>query len=128
MDRRDDNMSKVYAYCRVAREENFNLDKQYEEAENYCKNNSLILEKIWSDIGSGLDQRRISLNNMLNALQSGDIVIVKDIARLSRDVGGYEKIIATITDRGAKVEFIEKYDRLNDLGLWLNEWFEKRFK
>lgn len=121
-------MGKVYAYCRVAREENFNLDKQYEAAKNYCKNNNLILEKIWSDVGSGLDQRRISLNSMLNVLQAGDIVIVKDIARLSRDVGGYEKIITTITDRGAKVEFIEKYDRLNDLGLWLNEWFEKRFK
>jgi DNA invertase Pin-like site-specific DNA recombinase len=121
-------MGKVYAYCRVAREENFNLDKQYEEAENYCKNNSLILEKIWSDVGSGLDQRRISLNNMLNVLQSGDIVIVKDVARLSRDVGGYEKIIATITDKGAKVEFIEQYSNLDDLGLWISEWFERRFK
>lgn len=121
-------MGKVYAYCRVAREENFNLDKQYEEAKNYCKNNNLILEKIWSDVGSGLDQRRISLNNMLNSLQNGDIVIVKDIARLSRDVGGYEKIIATITDKGAKVEFIEKYSHLDDLDLWIHEWFERRFK
>lgn len=121
-------MGKVYAYCRVAREENGNLGRQYEEAENYCKNNGLSLAKIWSDVGSGLDQRRISLNSMLNALQSGDIVIVKDIARLSRDVGGYEKIIATITDKGAKVEFIEKYDYLDNLGLWLSEWFERRFK
>jgi DNA invertase Pin-like site-specific DNA recombinase len=128
MDRRDDNMGKVYAYCRVAREENCNLDKQYEEAENYCKNNSLILEKIWSDIGSGLDQGRISLNSMLNVLQNGDIVIVKDIARLSRDVGGYEKIISTITDKGANVEFVEQYAHLDNLGLWISEWFEKRFK
>jgi DNA invertase Pin-like site-specific DNA recombinase len=121
-------MGKVYAYCRVAREENFNLDKQYKEAENYCKNNSLILEKIWSDVGSGLDQSRISLNSMLNVLQNGDVVVVKDIARLSRDVGGYKKIITTITDRGAKVEFIEQYSHLDDLGLWISEWFEKRFK
>lgn len=121
-------MGKVYAYCRVAREENFNLDKQYEEADNYCKNNSLELEKIWSDVGSGLDQSRISLNSMLNVLQAGDIVVVKDIARLSRDVGGYEKIMATITDKGAKVEFFEKHTHLDDLGLWINEWFEKRFK
>jgi DNA invertase Pin-like site-specific DNA recombinase len=128
MDRRCNNMGKVYAYCRVAREENFNLDKQYEEAEHYCKNNGLSLEKIWSDVGSGLDKSRISLNSMLNVLQNGDVVIVKDIARLSRDVGGYEKIIATITDKGAKVEFIEKYDHLDDLGLWLSEWFERRFK
>ena len=121
-------MGKVYAYCRVAREEKFNLEKQYKDAENYCENNGLILEKIWSDVGSGLDQRRISLNSMLNVLQAGDIVIVKDIARLSRDVGGYEKIMATITDKGAKVEFIEKRVNLDDLGLWINEWFEQRFK
>ncbi len=121
-------MGKVYAYCRVAREENFNLDKQYKEAESYCKNNNLSLEKIWIDVGSGLDQKRISLNNMLDVLQAGDIVVVKDIARLSRDVGGYEKIMATITDRGANVEFIEKHACIDDLGLWINEWFEKRFK
>jgi DNA invertase Pin-like site-specific DNA recombinase len=65
---------------------------------------------------------------MLNVLQAGDIVIVKDIARLSRDVGGYEKIMATITDKGATVEFIEQYSHLDDLGLWINEWFERRFK
>lgn len=128
MDRRGNNMGKVYAYCRVAREENFNLDKQYEEAENYCKNNGLSLAKIWSDVGSGLDQRRISLNSMLNVLQEGDVVIVKDIARLSRDVGGYEKIMTTIADKGAKVAFVEKHACLDDLGLWINEWFEKRFK
>ena len=121
-------MGKVYAYCRVAREENCNLDKQYEEAENYCKNNNLSLEKIWSDVGSGLDQRRISLNNMLNVLQAGDIIVVKDIARLSRDIGGYEVIMTTITDRGAKVQFIEQHAQLDNLGLWISEWFEKRFK
>ena len=121
-------MGKVYAYCRVAREENCNLYKQYEEAKNYCKNNNLELEKIWSDVGSGMDQGRISLNSMLNVLQAGDIVVVKDIARLSRNVGGYEKIMATMTDKGVKVEFIEKRVNLDDLGLWINEWFEQRFK
>lgn len=121
-------MGKVYAYCRVAREENFNLDKQYEVAKNYCKNNNLSLEKIWSDVGNGLDQSRISLNSMINALQNGDIVIVKDIARLSRDVGHYEKIMTTITDRGARVEFIEQYAHLDNLGLCIGEWFERRFK
>ena len=121
-------MGKVYAYCRVAREENFNLDKQYEAAKNYCKNNNLILERIWSDVGSGIDHRRSSLQNMLNALQSGDTVITKDISRLSRDVGGYEKIMAAITDRGAKVEFIEKHVNPDELGLWISEWFERRFK
>lgn len=121
-------MGKVYAYCRVAREENCNLDRQYDEAKNYCKNNSLTLEKIWSDVGGGLNPCRASLQGMLGVLQKGDIVITKDISRLSRDVGGYEKIVATITNKGAKVKFIEEYDYLDDLSMWIHKWYEKRFK
>lgn len=121
-------MGKVYAYCRVAREENGNLGRQYEEVKEFCNRNGLNLHKIWSDEGGGLSQDRWSLQRMIRSLRKGDIVVVKNASRISRDMAGFAETMQIITDRGAKVEFIEGYGHLDNLGLWINEWFENRFK
>ena len=83
-------MSKVYGYCRVALANEDEMAKQVKMIESYCKANSLILTECFCDNGvSGLNSYRNGFNKMLYTLQHGDVVIVRDIARISRDVKQY---------------------------------------
>lgn len=80
-------MSKVYGYCRVALANEEEMMEQVKMVKNYCKDNGLPIEQCFCDNGvSGLNSYRDGLNKMLYTLQSGDIVVVKDIARLSRNM------------------------------------------
>ena len=78
-------MSKVYGYCRVALANDEEMAEQLKMVADYCKDNGLELCQRFYDNGvSGLSLDRKGLNGLLEVLQSGDVVIVKDIARLSR--------------------------------------------
>ena len=78
-------MSKVYGYCKVAFANEEEMAEQVNMVTDYCKDNGLQLEKCFCDNGaSGLSLDRKGLNGLLEVLQSGDVVVVKDIARLSR--------------------------------------------
>jgi DNA invertase Pin-like site-specific DNA recombinase len=120
-------MGKVYAYCRVAREEDGNLDRQCEEVKEFCNKNGLNLHKIWSDEGSGLNQDRWSLQRMIRSLRKGDVVVVKNESRISRDMVGFADTMQIITGRGVKVEFIDKHESLDTIGVLIGEWFKNRF-
>ena len=78
-------MSKVYGYCRVAFANEEEMVQQLKMVDDYCKDNGLKLDYVFYDNGvSGLSLDRKSLNGLLEVLQSGDVIVVKDIARLSR--------------------------------------------
>lgn len=80
-------MSKVYGYCRVAFESEEEMTEQMELVGTYCKQYGLEVEKYFCDNGvSGLESHREKLNDLLYVVQEGDIVVVKNIARLFRDV------------------------------------------
>ena len=79
-------MSKVYGYCRVAFADEEEMIKQKQVIGWYCEDNGLQVDHYFCDNGvSGLTSYRDGLNQMLYALQDGDIVVVKDVARLSRN-------------------------------------------
>ena len=78
-------MSKVYGYCRVALANDEEMAEQLKMVADYCKDNGLELCQHFYDNGaSGLSLDRKGLNGLLEVLQSEDVVVVKDIARLSR--------------------------------------------
>ena len=80
-------MSKVYGYCRVALANEEEMIEQIKLVGDYCKDNGLNVDEYFCDNGvSGLNSYRSGLNKMLYTLQSGDVVVVKDIARLSRNM------------------------------------------
>ena len=80
-------MSKVYGYCRVAFANEEEMEQQKQVIGWYCEDNGLKVDKYFCDNGvSGLTSHRDGLNKMLYALQDGDIVVVKDVARLSRNM------------------------------------------
>lgn len=78
-------MSKVYGYCRVALKNEEEMVQQIKLIEDYCKDNGLELDKIFYDNGaSGLSLDRKGLNRLIEVLQKEDVIVMKDIARLSR--------------------------------------------
>ena len=80
-------MSKVYGYCRLALADEKGMAQQVELIEDYCRDHSLTLDKCFCDTGvSGLNSYRDGLNEMLYAVQDDDTVIVRDMARFSRDI------------------------------------------
>ena len=80
-------MSKVYGYCRVALANEETLEQQKQVINWYCEDNDLKVDRFYCDNGvSGLNSHRDGLNEMLYALQDGDVVVVKDVARLSRNI------------------------------------------
>ena len=79
-------MSKVYGYCRVAYADEEEMAEQVKLIDDYCRDNGLTVDECFCDNGvSGLSADRKGLNELLEVLQEGDVVVVRDISRLSRD-------------------------------------------
>ena len=79
-------MSKVYGYCRVAFANDEEMTEQVGLVGDYCRDHDLRVDKYFCDNGvSGLSIDRKGLNELLEVLQEGDVVVIRDIARLSRD-------------------------------------------
>lgn len=101
-------MSKVYGYCRLALADREAMTEQMALIDVYCRRNDLKLERWFCDHGvSGLSLDRNGLNGLLNVLQSGDIVIVKDIARLSRNASQCMALIEQIKSIGATLKIMK---------------------
>lgn len=95
-------MSKVYGYCRLALANEEEMTEQLYQVYNYCKENGLELHERFYDNGaSGLTLDRDGLKSMLDVLQEGDIVVVRDVARLSRNMQQCFEITKLISEAGA---------------------------
>lgn len=100
-------MSKVYGYCRVALACKEEMTEQMVLVGTYCNDHGLELDKYFCDNGaSGLNSHRDEFNKMLYILQEGDIVIVKDVARISRDMRQCMSFIELMGQLGVTVKMI----------------------
>jgi DNA invertase Pin-like site-specific DNA recombinase len=101
-------MSKVYGYGRLALANDDEMVEQLKVIDDYCKNHGLKLDYVFYDNGaSGLSWHRKGLNNMFDVLESGDIIIVKDIARLSRSASQCIALIEQMDEMGVTLEIIK---------------------
>lgn len=80
----------IYGYARVSTKEQ-NLERQLQALKPLC--DVVIEEK-----ESGKDTDRPLLNDLLNKLNSGDVVIIHSLDRLSRDYGDTSKLWREITE------------------------------
>lgn len=102
-------MSKVYGYCRVALANEEEMAQQRKMIQDYCKDNGMEIAECFCDNGvSGLKLEKDALKRMLRVLREGDIVIIKDIARLSRDLHQYMEITKSIYATGAIFKIINQ--------------------
>ena len=66
------------------------------------------LDIVFTDYASGKDVNRPKLQEMLNYVRDGDIVIVHSMDRLARNLDQLRKIIKVITSRQAQIKFIHE--------------------
>lgn len=71
----------------------------------------LGVEKIYIDKLSGKDTKRPQLQEMLNYIREGDIVIVESISRFARNTKDLLELVEELTNK--KVEFISKKEQID---------------
>ena len=100
-------MSKVYGYCRVAFASKKSMEEQLKLVDDYCNQNGLKVDKHFCDNGvSGLTTDREGLNALFDVLKSGDVVVVRDIARISRNTSKCINIVEKMQKHGVVLKFI----------------------
>lgn len=66
------------------------------------------LDKRFTDKASGKDTKRPQLQNALEYLREGDLLVVHSMDRLARNLDDLRKIVLGLTGRGVSVEFVKE--------------------
>jgi len=100
--------NKVYIYSRVSTKKQFesgNLDRQTQRLKEYCLNKNYEVIEIYSEIASGLNDKRAKLIKMLSNLNGISKIVVEYPDRLTRF--GLNYLIIMLKKLGIVVEFVE---------------------
>ena len=89
---------KTIAYIRVSTFEQ-NSERQLE---------GLNFDRMYTDQASGRDANRPELASLLDYVRDGDTIKVHSMDRLARNLDDLRKIVKTITQKGAKIEFVKE--------------------
>ena len=108
----DNKINKVAIYCRVSSPENKdNLERQKERILNYCAAKGYQIEKVVCEIGSGLNDNRKKLEQLLLDTSITKIV-VEHSDRFSRFGMNYIEKLLSLQDR--TIEVINKQNNNRD--------------
>lgn len=64
------------------------------------------VERVFTDQASGKDTSRPALVELLGFVRDGDTVVVHSLDRLARNLGDLRGLVAGLTARGVRVEFV----------------------
>ena len=76
---------KVYSYIRVSTERQ-EFSRQEEAIKKYCQENNITLDREFSDKISGKTFDRKEYQEMRELVQKDDVIIIKELDRLGRDM------------------------------------------
>ena len=68
----------------------------------------MTLDRTFTDHASGRDADRPELANLLRYLREGDTLVVHSMDRLARNLDDLRKLVADLTGRGVRVEFVKE--------------------
>ena len=87
---------KKIGYIRIS-----TLDQNHER-----QLDGLKLDRRFIDKTSGKDTNRPQLEEMLNYVRDGDIIIIHSMDRLARNLDDLRKLVQKLTDQKIKIEFL----------------------
>lgn len=64
------------------------------------------VERVFTDYASGKDIGRPALVELVGFVRAGDTVVVHSLDRLARNLGDLRGLVAELTGRGVRVEFV----------------------
>ena len=92
----------IVGYARVSTKEQ-NLDRQLDMLVNY----GVDIRNIYKEKVTGTKANRPELNRMIDELQTGDIVVIADLSRVSRSTKDLLMIVDKIKGRGATIKSLK---------------------
>jgi putative resolvase len=108
---------KVVIYSRVSSSENKdNLDRQAERLLSYCNAKGYKVDKIVKEIGSGLNDNRVKLEQILSD-NSVNLIVVEHSDRFARFGLNYIKLLLKLQNRDIEIvnpSMNEKEDLMQD--------------
>lgn len=66
------------------------------------------VDRVFTDTASGKDTARPKLDELIAFVREGDTVIVHSMDRLARNLDDLRRLVRTLTDKGARVEFLKE--------------------
>jgi DNA invertase Pin-like site-specific DNA recombinase len=67
------------------------------------------VERVFTDTASGKDTARPKLTELLDFVRDGDTVLVHSMDRLARNLDDLRRLVATLTGKGVRVEFVQEH-------------------
>lgn len=120
-------MSKVYGYCRTALVEGNNMEVQCAVVENYCKSRGMKLEKCFCDAGvSAHNMNREGLDELFDVLETGDVVVIKDISRLARNPENGLILVDKILSMGVEIIYVDELEEEDDDISAIEDWLRSK--
>lgn len=118
-------MSKVYGYCRTARAGN--MEEQIELVSNYCKAKGLDLVTCFCDDGVSANKiDRVEMGKLFDVLEPGDIIVVKNFSRFTRNPIAQQILIDDLASRDIQILYVDEQDA-EDGDSAIRAWFEQRW-
>ncbi len=93
----------IYAYIRVS-----SADQNTARQEDSLSGSPYHIDRTYSDKASGKDMNRPQLQQMLDAVQAGDAIVVHSIDRLCRNMMDMCSITTNLRDRGISLVFLKE--------------------
>lgn len=102
-------MSKwIYGYARVSTKEQ-NEARQIKAIKEYCKDNNLDLDSrnVFTDKQTGTDFNRPKYQTLKDQIRKGDILIIKELDRLGRNMDQIKKEWQELQGKGVEIIIID---------------------
>ena len=122
-------MCKVYGYCRVALASKEEIYEQMRVIADYCEGNNLKVDGFFCDDGvSGFDVGP-EFKHLLEELKSGDMVIIKNLSRVSRSNIRLIKLMDSFKDERIKIVCIDENDLdISPMRVWLEQRWARQMR
>ena len=99
---------KTIGYIRVSTDQQ-DLEKQKHLLLQYSQMNQILIhEFIESDASSRKDQKTRKIDELLNKLESGDVLLVAELSRLGHNMLETLNIINTLSEKDIKIIFVRQ--------------------
>lgn len=105
---------KYIGYCRVSTTHQNEINQHF-AIEKYAQANNINIDKwVEEKISSSKKLKDRKLNQLLNELEAGDILITTEISRLSRSMNELFNILQYCLDKGCQVWTLKENYKLGD--------------
>ncbi len=96
----------IFAYLRVSSQEQ-NLERQREAIQSYAKEGRIQIDRYFEDKKSGKDFNRPQYQAMKGTLREGDVLVIKELDRLGRNMEQIKKEWVEIQELGVDIVVID---------------------